>query len=109
MPRGDGTGPTGAGAITGRAAGYFAGDDRPGFACFRSGSGGGRGHRRGHRHMYHQTGLTRWQRTAAPAPSQQVEDLKKRAQMLREDAEAMEKRAEQLRQQAEDMKADRNE
>lgn len=32
MPRGDGTGPTGAGAKTGRAAGYCAGYDRPGFA-----------------------------------------------------------------------------
>ncbi|HCK99545.1 MAG TPA: hypothetical protein DHW42_05495 [Candidatus Marinimicrobia bacterium] len=32
MPRGDGTGPNGMGPMTGRAAGYCAGYDRPGFA-----------------------------------------------------------------------------
>ncbi len=32
MPRGDGTGPTGQGPMTGRAAGYCAGYNVPGFA-----------------------------------------------------------------------------
>ncbi|MBN2111863.1 DUF5320 domain-containing protein [Candidatus Woesearchaeota archaeon] len=32
MPRGDGTGPDGRGQMTGRAAGYCAGFDMPGFA-----------------------------------------------------------------------------
>ena len=32
MPRGDGTGPLGQGPMTGRAAGYCAGYDRPGYA-----------------------------------------------------------------------------
>lgn len=32
MPRGDGTGPTGMGPMTGRAAGYCAGYATPGFA-----------------------------------------------------------------------------
>jgi len=32
MPRGDGTGPNSMGPMTGRAAGYCAGYDRPGFA-----------------------------------------------------------------------------
>ncbi len=32
MPRGDGTGPTGQGPMTGRAAGYCTGSSSPGFA-----------------------------------------------------------------------------
>ncbi len=32
MPRGDGTGPAGMGPMTGRAAGYCAGSNAPGFA-----------------------------------------------------------------------------
>ncbi len=39
MPRGDGTGPTGMGAMTGRAAGYCAGTGMPGFANFAPGRG----------------------------------------------------------------------
>ena len=42
MPRGNGTGPMGAGPMTGRAAGYCAGFERPGFANF-AGGGLGRG------------------------------------------------------------------
>lgn len=53
MPRGDGTGPDGMGPMTGRAAGYCNGFDRPGYA--NGGRGffgrgfGGRGFRRGFR------------------------------------------------------------
>ena len=54
MPRGDGTGPNGMGAMTGRAAGYCAGYQVPGFANpmggrggFGRGFGGGRGFGRG--------------------------------------------------------------
>ena len=43
MPRGNGTGPMGAGPMTGRAAGYCAGFERPGFANFAGGGGFGRG------------------------------------------------------------------
>ncbi|MDD5596531.1 MAG: DUF5320 domain-containing protein [Victivallaceae bacterium] len=47
MPRGDGTGPLGAGPMTGRAAGCCAGFSTPGFAGFagygRSGRGTGMG------------------------------------------------------------------
>jgi Family of unknown function (DUF5320) len=41
MPHGDGTGPYGEGPMTGRAMGYCAGHDRPGF----DNPGGGRGRR----------------------------------------------------------------
>lgn len=43
MPRGDRTGPQGAGRMTGRGAGYCAGYDRPGFAGGFSGGGRRRG------------------------------------------------------------------
>lgn len=48
MPRGDRTGPGGMGPMTGRAAGYCNGYDRPGYANFGypgrgMGRGGGRG------------------------------------------------------------------
>lgn len=49
MPRGDGTGPMGMGPMTGRAAGYCAGFDVPGYmnAAPGSGYGMGRGFGRG--------------------------------------------------------------
>ncbi len=45
MPRGDGTGPAGQGPMTGRAAGYCAGNSAPGYAnpLPRMGMGLGRG------------------------------------------------------------------
>lgn len=47
MPAGDGTGPTGQGARTGRAAGYCSGFEAPGFANPAPGRGQGRGLGRG--------------------------------------------------------------
>ena len=50
MPRGDGTGPAGMGSMTGRAAGYCAGYNMPGYmnpAGERMGVGFGRGFGRG--------------------------------------------------------------
>ena len=85
MPRGDRTGPRGMGPMTGRAAGYCAGNDAPGYASpgFGRGYGGGAGRGyggggggyggggRGWRNMYHATGLPGWARYggyAAPYP-----------------------------------------
>jgi hypothetical protein len=78
MPRGDGTGPMGAGPQTGRSAGYCAGKQTPGFASApggrgsgggrRLGAGGGRGGR-GRRNQFYATGLTGRQRAAAGAPA----------------------------------------
>ena len=71
MPRGDGTGPAGMGSMTGRAAGYCAGNSVPGFAnptggrffgAGRSFAGGRGGRGRGYRNWYHATGLPGWQR-----------------------------------------------
>jgi hypothetical protein len=63
MPRGDGTGPSGMGPMTGRAAGYCAGFDvpgavNPGFAGMRAGRGF-RGGGFGWRHRFLATGIPR--------------------------------------------------
>ena len=67
MPRGDRTGPMGMGPMTGRAAGYCAGNAVPGFMNApggrRFGGGGGRGGR-GRRDWFYATCLTGWQRAA---------------------------------------------
>ncbi|MDD2600832.1 MAG: DUF5320 domain-containing protein [Kiritimatiellae bacterium] len=49
MPRGDRTGPAGAGAMSGRGAGFCAGNDGPGFmsGAFGMGMRGGAGRGRG--------------------------------------------------------------
>ena len=48
MPRGDRTGPNGAGPMTGRGLGYCAGYDEPGFTAGGRGLGLGRGYGRGY-------------------------------------------------------------
>ncbi len=74
MPAGDGTGPMGMGPMTGRAAGFCAGYNMPGYANPIPGRGlgwgfgrgfwgwGGRGGGRGWRHWYYATGLPGWAR-----------------------------------------------
>lgn len=47
MPRGNGTGPTGMGPMTGRGLGYCAGSDEPGFMNDERTPRGGRGFGRG--------------------------------------------------------------
>jgi hypothetical protein len=68
MPRGDGTGPAGWGPMTGRAAGYCAGYNMPGYMSPVPGRGfwgrGRGGGGRGWRNWYYATGLTGWQRGA---------------------------------------------
>lgn len=92
MPRGDRTGPLGMGPKTGRAAGFCAGNDRPGFMNpagggmgFGRGAGGGGGRGRGRRNMFLATGLPGGQRFgAAPAVAPETE-----TQLLREQANAL--------------------
>ncbi len=107
MPRGDGTGPMGTGPMTGRAAGYCAGFETPGYANafpgrgFGMGYGRGRGARgglgggRGWRHRFYATGLPGWMRyggdaapfarrapDAALAPEDERDALKHQAEAL---------------------------
>lgn len=72
MPFGDGTGPAGLGPMTGRAAGYCAGYQVPGYmnpipgrGFYGRGFGGGGW---GRRNRYYATGLTGWQRAALTYP-----------------------------------------
>jgi hypothetical protein len=72
MPGGDRTGPAGMGPMTGRAAGYCAGYQVPGFMNpipGRSFGGWGRGGGRGWRNWYYATGLTGWQRASSGLPA----------------------------------------
>ena len=74
MPRGDGTGPSGMGPMTGRAAGYCAGYPVPGFvnpAIGRGyrGAGRGRGGGWGRRNWFYATGLPGWARAGYGYPA----------------------------------------
>lgn len=126
MPRGDGTGPAGLGPMTGRAAGYCAGYQAPGFmnaipgrGFWGRGSGGGRGWR----NWSYATGLTGWQRGALapavfgglgayPVPygtpfaptmtrEQELDMLKGQAEYLEDALEGIKKRIEDLETEAE--------
>ena len=112
MPRGDRTGPAGMGPMTGRAAGYCAGYNTPGFANPISGRGfwgagrGGFGGGRGHRNMYYATGLTGWARFggapyAASYPAQMTsaqesDYLNDQAKYFQDALENINKRIEEL-------------
>lgn len=113
MPGGDGTGPLGAGPMTGRGAGFCAGFNIPGYANPAPGPGfwgRGRGFRRGGggrgwRHCFWATGLPGWMRvgwgsmpyTAEPTPEAERRFLDGQAQALRSQLDAIEKRLEELK------------
>ncbi len=101
MPRGDRTGPLGAGPRTGHGAGWCAGNDAPGYANARPRLGLGRGYRgggRGWRNMYYATGLPGWARAGAvppvPAAEQELADLKAQAGWLAGQLDVIQKRIE---------------
>lgn len=60
MPRGDRTGPMGAGPMTGRRAGICAGYPAPGYTNIGMLYGTGFGRGRGFRRMYYLTGTPGW-------------------------------------------------
>ncbi len=93
MPRGDRTGPTGMGPMTGRGAGFCAGYSVPGFAdAAPGGLSFGRGGR-GRRNRFFATGQAGWMRggmgfrpfgAAAPefSPEEELRQLKQQADYL---------------------------
>ncbi len=112
MPRRDGTGPMGMGPKTGRAAGFCAGFEMPGymnqgpgrglgmgFGCGRGrgrGAGGG-GH--GWRNMFYATGLPGWVRSGEPVtvpPAQELAVLKQQAEQFGHALEDISKRIQEL-------------
>ena len=121
MPRGDGSGPMGAGPMTGRAAGYCAGYGAPGYVNptggrgmgagggFGGGFGRGFGGGRGRRNQYYASGLTGWQRAGmgtpawgvpgygyAPTPEQETSALKGQAEYLEQSLNDIRKRMKEL-------------
>lgn len=116
MPRGDRTGPMGMGPMTGRAAGYCAGYDVPGYMNpaggrgFGMGRGGWGGGGRGWRNMYYATGLPGWARagyypygapaappvTAQPNSEAELSYLKTQAQSLQNALGEIQKRMDEL-------------
>ena len=122
MPRGNGTGPDGYGPMTGRAAGYCAGYEAPGYmnpepGGYARGVGFGRG--RGRRNLYYGTGLPGRMRAqtglpgayapyAPPAPpvyippvpqltrEQEANALKEQMKMMQESIKATQERIEEL-------------
>lgn len=102
MPRGDGTGPAGAGPMTGRGAGYCAGFNRPGYANGAGGFAGyGFGRGRGFRRMYYATGMPGWMRygsfgNGTPDFASEKETLRFRENVLKNELEQISKRLEDL-------------
>ncbi|MBN1451821.1 MAG: DUF5320 domain-containing protein [Anaerolineales bacterium] len=102
MPRGDRTGPMGAGPRTGRGLGYCGGYDAPGFADPAFGFGRGWGHRRGGgfgwQHRFFATGQTGWgyPRYTPPTQEETLQALKDEAEWLKGQLEAIKKRIEEL-------------
>lgn len=125
MPRGDRTGPSGYGSMTGRAAGFCAGYPTPGYANLGAGRsapgpfqaagfpgpgggfGVGRGSGRGYRNRYYATGLFGWQRDmafqappsyAAPqiTPQDEVQALREQLKYMEDSIKATQQRISEI-------------
>ncbi len=120
MPRGDGTGPNGAGPMTGRAAGYCTDSPMAGYARPGRGRGRGRGYGRGGRFgglradwrprsCFDVAGVPEWVRAAwglppregdpndaAPTREQLLDALKDEAQFREEELDKLKKRVAEL-------------
>jgi hypothetical protein len=93
------------GPMTGRAAGYCAGFNAPGYANpvpgrgFGAGFGGGG---RGWRHWFYATGLPGWARAGFtapywnPGPEEEKEVLKARADALQSELDGIKRRLEKI-------------
>ena len=99
MPRGDKTGPDGYGPKTGRAAGYCAGFNEPGFMnpSQRFGRGMGRGFGRG---MGRGFGFRR----AGFSPVYQEPSKEQEVQMLENEAKSLEEEQKLIKQEMEEIK-----
>jgi hypothetical protein len=116
MPWRDRTRPLGAGAMKGRAAGYWAGFDRHGYASvgrgrrLSRGFGRSRGLRgpgfasgRGWRHEFYRTGLPGWKRSSGyyplvqePSPQLQKQTLKNQVRNLQLEIDLVQKRLSEI-------------
>jgi len=102
VPRGNRTGPAGAGPMTGRRAGYCTGYDMPGFSNpsfpWRGVGFGFRGGGFGWRNMFYATGLPGWLRYihAQQPPQDESETLRVEANWLKSQLDAINKRIDDL-------------
>ena len=96
MPRGDRTGPTGAGPTTGRAAGYCKGFAAPGSASFGGGRGRGMGGGRGFGRGFGRGGIAPTVSAVAPTGDQELAVLKQQAQQLQADMDLIQGRIQEL-------------
>jgi len=112
MPMGDGTGPAGMGPMTGRAAGYCAGYQVPGFANPYGGRYLGIGRRGGYRNRFYATGLPGWYRygmglpawggVASVTPEEETKILKNQSDMLKKQLDNIQSRMEELKKELEE-------
>ena len=97
MPRGDRTGPEGMGPMTGRAAGFCAGYDAPGYANAAPGMGRGRGAGRGRGRGH---GWRPWRRFgpafAPPSAEQEASALRAQAEWLGQQLASIQQRLSEL-------------
>lgn len=121
MPRGDRTGPTGMGAMTGHAAGYCGGFGAPGYTNFASGRGAGIGFGRcrgfggggrGWRNMFYATGHPGWMRFGGygapyvyPVPYGKL-DPEFEKQALKNQAEAMQTELELIKKRLDEVESE---
>jgi hypothetical protein len=115
MPRGDRTGPYGAGSMTGRAAGYCAGYAVPGYMNLRFGYG--RGYGRGWGRGFGRVRGRGWgrvwyayppvypQAVQPPTPEQEVTDLENYHKNLVAEKADLEKEINNIKTRIEDLKA----
>ncbi len=107
MPRGDRTGPTGIGPMSGRGAGYCAGFDMPGFANRAFGRSFGAGFERirgrgfrghyGWRNMFWATGLPGWMRRGSFYGAGQKMDPNSKKQLLKYQEDILQSQLDMIR------------
>jgi hypothetical protein len=99
MPRGDQTGPNGQGAMTGRAMGYCAGYEAPGYAnpCFNRGFGRGRGFARRARFMPMQQVIPIQQVPVEMTEKQEKQFLEQELEALKQEMNEIEKRLKEIK------------
>ena len=98
MPRGDGTGPAGMGPMTGRASGFCAGFNSPGFMNQAGGRGfRGSWNRGAGRGFRNRCWMPNYQVNPPQITAQQeLDNLKQEAEYLKESLNQINKRVEQL-------------
>lgn len=107
MPRGDKTGPSGAGPMTGRLAGYCAGYSVPGYMNprFGYGRGWGRAFCRGRGRGWYAYPPPYLRAVRPPTPEQEVIDLKNYHKNLVAEKVDLEKEINNIKARIEDLKA----